>query len=75
LNNALVLHLAGVFALRLEREVGADAAEQVARAYRLAFGRMPGPAESAEAIRVVRQFGSATLARAIFNSNEFMYID
>ena len=75
MNNALVLHLSDAFAARLAREAGPDAGRQVERAYRLAFGRGPEPDERARAVRVVERFGPAALARAIFNSNEFLYLD
>ncbi len=75
LNNALVLHLADLLAARLVREVGTDPGKQVDWAYRLAFGRRPQRAEKDEAIAAVKRFGAATLARAIFNSNEFLYVD
>ena len=75
MNNALVLYLSDAFAARLVREAGPDAGRQVERAYRLAFGRGPEPDERAWAERVVERFGAATLARAIFNSNEFLYLD
>ena len=75
MNNALVLHLSDAFAARLVREAGPDAGRQVERAYRLAFGRGPEADERAWAGRVVERFGAATLARAIFNSNEFLYLD
>ena len=75
LNNALVLHLCDAFAARLARECGPDASRQADRAYRLALGRPPDPDELTRAVRVVERFGLPTLARAIFNSNEFLYID
>ena len=75
MNNALVLYLSDAFAARLVREAGPDAGRQVERAYRLALGRGPEPDERAWAERVVERFGAATLARAIFNSNEFLYLD
>jgi len=75
LNNALVLHLAEAFARRLEREAGPDPGTRVDRAYRLAFGREPQAVERASAIRLVEKFGAATLARALFNFNEFLYVD
>jgi hypothetical protein len=75
MNNALVLHLSDVFAARLLRDAGADVGPQVDRAYRLAFGRPPGPAERERAVRLVERFGASTLARVLFNSNEFLYVD
>jgi hypothetical protein len=75
LNNALVLHLSDAFADRLKREAGDDPGAQVDRAYRLAFGRLPEPAERTRAIELVERFGASTLARALFNSNEFLHVD
>ncbi|MDG3005007.1 DUF1553 domain-containing protein [Paludisphaera mucosa] len=75
MNNAMVLHLSDAFAKRLVREAGPDAKAQVALAYRLALGRPPQDDEFAEAAAVVDQFGAAALARALFNSNEFLYLD
>jgi hypothetical protein len=75
MNNALVLYLSEAMSARLEEEAGADAGRQVDRAYRLAFGRAPKAAERARAVAVVERFGAATLSRAIFNSNEFLYVD
>jgi hypothetical protein len=75
LNDALTFRLADRFAERLRREAGDDSTRQVARAYRLAFGRDPGPDELDRARRVVERFGPGVLARAIFNSNEFLYVE
>jgi hypothetical protein len=75
MNNALVLHLADAFAARLAREAGPDPGRQADLAYRLAFGRDPDPAERSRAVRAIEQVGASTLARAIFNSNEFLYVD
>ncbi len=75
LNNATVLYLADAFAARLEREAGGNLEREVELAYRLAFGRDPLPDERASAIRVIEHFGAAPFARAIFNSNEFLYLD
>jgi hypothetical protein len=75
LNNALVLHLSDTLAARLAREAGTEPGAQVDLAYRLAFGRLPDPDERAKAVAVVGRFGASTLARAIFNSNEFLYVD
>jgi hypothetical protein len=74
LNNAHVLRMAKSFAERLRREAG-DISGQVRRAYELAYGRLPDEQELSLAERVVRKHGLAVLTRAIFNSNEFLYID
>jgi hypothetical protein len=75
MNNALTLHLSDAFAARLKREAGHQLAGQVDRAYRLALGRDPTREERARAVAVVERFGATTLARAIFNGNEFLYVD
>ncbi len=75
LNNAFALHLADEFAARIARDAGADPAEQVRRAYRLAFGRPPTEEEISAATDVIRTHGGAALTRAILNSNEFLYVD
>ena len=75
MNNALVLHLSDAFAGRLTRDAGPDAGPQVDRAYRLAFGRPPDLEERERAVRLVEGFGASTLARVLFNSNEFLYVD
>jgi len=75
MNNALVLHLADKFAERLIREAGEEPAQQAALAYTLALARPPTEAELNEATEVVKQFGASVLARALFNSNAFLYVD
>ena len=75
MNNALVLYLSDALGRAVSARCRPEFRRQVELAYRLAFGREPEPDERARAETVVRQFGAATLARAIFNSNEFLYLD
>ncbi len=75
LNNTFVLRMADRFAERLRKEAGDGAAQQVARAYELAYSRPVTLAETAAAQRVVREHGLPVLCRAIFNSNEFVFVD
>jgi len=75
LNNSFVLRMSEAFARRVEREVDADVTRQIARAYQLAYLREPSADEIAEARPVVEQHGLEVLTRAIFNSNEFLYVD
>jgi hypothetical protein len=75
LNNALTFQMADGFAQRIQKQVGNDKAAQVDLAYRLAFGRKPDAEERDQAVKVVKEHGLATLARAIYNSNEFLYVD
>jgi hypothetical protein len=75
LNNTLTLRLSDLFSRRLQSEAGDDPGRQVDRAYALAFGRPPGVDERKAAADVIARHGGAVLARAIFNSNEFLYVD
>src|SRR5262249_54368840 len=75
LNNSFVLHMSCHLAERIEREVGGDVDRQIRRAYLLAYGRPPQDNEMKLARQVVRKHGLQVLARAIFNSNEFLYVD
>lgn len=74
-NNALVLHVAERFAERVVRESSADVAAQAARAFELALGRGPTEVEQAAAVGMIREHGPAALARTLFNTNEFVYVD
>ncbi len=47
---------------------------QIRRAYRLALGRDPAPDEVADAEPAVSEHGLSTLCRALFNSNEFLFL-
>ena len=58
----------------MRREFGYDIAMQINRAYQLALGRDARPEEFAEADPIVRQHGLATVCRALFNSNEFLFV-
>lgn len=75
LNDALVLRLADAFALRTRSEAGETLEKQIQRGYRLALGRSPTASELNEAMPTVERYGMSTLARALFNSNEFVVID
>jgi hypothetical protein len=75
LNDPFVHDQAGRFAKRVEREAGGDVGAQVRRAFLLAFGRKPGPRELAGGVRLVRSRGLALLCRALFNGNEFVFVD
>ena len=76
MNNALVLYLSDAFAARLVREAGPDAGRQVdARLSARVRRAAPSPTSERGPASVVERFGAATLARAIFNSNEFLYLD
>jgi hypothetical protein len=75
LNDAAMIHAAESLAARLRREVGADVALQVKRAYRLAFARLPDPEEESAARALVAEHGAAPFCLALFNANEFLFVD
>ena len=74
-NNPFMLKQAGYFAERLKQDAGAKAADQVDRAFRLALGRPPGPAEAKAALQTVRGKGLFALCHVLLNTNEFAYVD
>jgi len=74
-NNSLVLRMADRFAERLKSEMPEDIDRQIRRAYWLAYGRAPKESEAVLAKSAIQKHGLAVLARAIFNSNEFLYVD
>jgi len=75
MNGPFVLDQARYLAGRVKKEAGEGQPAQVERAFRLAFGRDPAPAERDAALRVVHDHGLAALCRALFNANEFVYVN
>jgi len=74
-NDAFTLRMAARLAQRAERAAPGDVDGQITRAYRWSFGRDPSADERMAARSLVTSHGLAALARAIFNSNEFLYVD
>ena len=75
LNDPFLLDQGERFAARLRQEAGAAAPDQVRRAFRLAFGREPSSAEEQAAEKLVQAHGLAAFCRALFNANEFVFVD
>jgi hypothetical protein len=77
LNSPLAREQSAAFARRLLRECGDDPEKLVARAWLLAFGRPITPTESGRALAFLREreAGLADLCLALFNTNEFVYVD
>ena len=73
-NSRFTLETAAALAARVQREAGDDPLRQIARAYELALSRTPTAEELREAGPVVRAHGLAVLGRALFNSNEFLFL-
>ena len=73
-NSQFTIDESEAMAKRVREDAGAQVPAQVARTYWLAYGRDPHPNEMADAESVVHRQGLETLCRAIFNSNEFLFI-
>ena len=73
-NSRFTLEQSEAFAARVRKEAGEDIARQIHRAYQLALNRDAAPGELRDAEPVIRQHGLATLCRALFNSNEFLFL-
>jgi hypothetical protein len=73
-NSRFTLVQAEAFAARVQQEVGQDVAKQIHRAYQLALNRAPTSDELHSTKPIVDQHGIATLCRALFNSNEFLFV-
>jgi hypothetical protein len=77
LNSPLARKQAAAFAERLVRDCGDRPEEQTARAWLLAFGRPITPRESDRALQFLRNRKDALpdLCLALFNANEFVFVD
>ncbi len=73
-NSRFTLEQAAAFAERVGHEAGEGAEARIRHAFRLALLRDPAPAEIADILPVVNQHGIAVLGRALFNSNEFLFL-
>jgi hypothetical protein len=74
LNNRFMLVMASRFGERLEQDAG-DLQSRVERAYRLALGRPPTAEERTAMMAFAGRFGLANMCRAVFNLNEFLFVD
>jgi hypothetical protein len=74
LNAAESMTAAKALSERLLKEAKTDA-ERIDRAYRLTLGRAPTPIEQARAKAFLKDSPLSELCRALFNLNEFVYVD
>ena len=74
LNNALVISLSKHFAARLESEPG-SIGEKTNRAFYSAIGRTTTDEEAKQLTRFAEEYGLENLCRALFNLNEFAFVD
>ena len=75
MNGSLVMQQAELFAKRLKHEAGAEIDSQVRHAFWLAFGRAPDDGELDLARRLVVEHGLLVFCRALYNANEFLYLN
>ena len=75
LNGPFMLQQAGLFAARLEREHPSDRDAQIDAAFWLAFGRAPDNDEQAAARTLIVEQGLSVFCRALYNANEFVYLN
>ena len=73
-NNRFVLHAAGALAARAEAATG-DAPGRVRFMVRTVWLREPGSDELAELVSLAERHGLPAVARALFNSDEFLFVD
>ena len=74
LNNALVISLSKHFAARLEFQ-GGSIREQATRGFYSAIGRQPTDDEAKQLTVFAEEHGLKNLCRALFNLNEFAFVD
>jgi cytochrome c553 len=90
MNNEFVLEQAGYFAERVSAQAGEDTRKQIAAAFNLALNRTPTDKETAWALEFLKEQAEGYTARkdakpeasalrdlchAVFNLNEFLYVD
>jgi hypothetical protein len=75
LNSGFIQQASAAFAERLSSEAGDDPKAQARRAFFLAFGRAPDSGELAHSTQFIRDNSLPLFCRAIFNANEFSYLN
>jgi mono/diheme cytochrome c family protein len=73
-NSRFTLDQSSAFANRIQSMASQAVERQVEFAYQLALTRSPSSEEIADAAPVVREHGLDVLCRALFNSNEFLFL-
>jgi hypothetical protein len=73
-NSLFTLEQSAAFATRIQQQAGTDTAKQITLAYHLSLSRPPTAAELAETTPLVQSHGLTALCRALFNSNEFLFV-
>ena len=73
-NSIFTLEQSKAFATRVQHEAGTDPAKQITLAYQISLSRAPTAAELADTAPLVHDHGLTALCRALFNSNEFLFV-
>jgi hypothetical protein len=74
LNSPFLLQQSEILAKRLQL-ASADAAEQARLGFRLAFGREATESEQQAGMNLIRDHGMSAFCRALFNANEFLFVN
>ncbi|MGQ0635087.1 MAG: PSD1 and planctomycete cytochrome C domain-containing protein [Planctomycetaceae bacterium] len=74
-NSPFVSRQAQRLAERARREGGDDVARQIERIFNLTLARPPGADELAACLAAVEQDSLESVCRALFNSNEFLFLE
>ncbi len=74
LNSGFMMQAAGLFAERLEREMGNSVNAQVQRGFALAFQREASAEEIKASTGLIREQGLKIFCRVLLNANEFVYV-
>ncbi|MHB1079945.1 MAG: PSD1 and planctomycete cytochrome C domain-containing protein [Prosthecobacter sp.] len=73
-NSLFTLEQSKAFANRVQQEAGTDPTKQITLAYQLSLSRNPTAAELTDTTPLVHDHGLPSLCRALFNSNEFLFV-
>jgi hypothetical protein len=73
-NSTFIAQQSELLAARLASEVGLESDAQARRAFRIVYGRQPDETEISAARELIAAHGLPALCRALFNSNEFLFI-
>ena len=75
LNSHFMVQQADLFSQRLSQETSQNISDQVHYGFQLAYGRKPDQQELQKSIALVESHGLLIFCRAIFNTNEFMFMN
>ncbi|MFN5768468.1 MAG: DUF1553 domain-containing protein, partial [Pirellulaceae bacterium] len=75
LHSPFLLRQAKSLVDRSIKESDGSPTEAISRMFQLTLGRMPQEAERKDAYQLSEQHGMIAVARALLNSNEFLYLD